>query len=131
MYKLKEYEGKLLHKYLHQVTYDYSIVNVENNGYFTIAEIQEYMSDGKSINSEYSLYIHDGKIENINGDTLCNVYGTYAADSDITFVMIDIFHGSELVSTEVSGFIYGNEEKNKELLIQQIGKLKAEFDIYL
>lgn len=127
--EVSEYEKKLLHKYLHSATYDYSIVSIENNRYFTIAEVQEFSTDGKTIESEYALYIRGGKIENSNGDTLCIVYGTYAADTDITFVMVDIYHNNEVTITEVLGFTYGNEVKNTELLLEQIGKLRAEFEV--
>lgn len=129
MYKLKEHEAKLLHKYLHSTTCDYTVVNVENNGHFTIAEVHEFLTNRKSIENEYTLYIRDGKIENVNGDTLCIVYGTYAADTDITFVMVDIYHNNEIAITEVLGFTYGNEVKNTELLLKQIGELRAEFNI--
>ena len=74
------------------------------------------MSEAKEYNSnelsEYDLYIRDGKIENINGDILCGVYGTYAATTDITFIMLDFYHDNEVERTEVLGFCYGNEENN-------------------
>lgn len=127
MYKLKEYEAKIIHKYLHLSTYDYSITNVENNGHFTIAEVQEFTSLMGTQN-EYSLYLKDGKLENTDGDTLACIYGTYAADSDITFIMFDVFHDNEVSITEVLGFVYGNETENNEVLYKYIGELRAEFD---
>lgn len=127
MYKLKEHEAKILHKYLHSATYDYSIINTENNGYYTMAEVQEFTSLMETQN-EYSLYLKDWKLENVNGDTLACIYGTYAADTDITFIMMDIFYDNEVSSTEVLGFVYGNETENKEVLYKYIGELRAEFD---
>ena len=124
--KLKEYEKKILHKYLDFSTYSYSIVGTENNGNYTIVEIQEFDPLGK-IESEYSLYIRDGKIENINGDILCGLYGTYAASTDITFIMLDFYHDNEVERTEVMGFCYGNEEENTTELFKYIGDLVADF----
>ena len=53
------------------------------------------------------------------------IYTTYAEDTDITFIMEDIWKDDELISTEVKGFYYGrpDEEATKEFY----GKLKAEF----
>lgn len=127
MYKLKEHEKKIIHKYLYNSTYDYSIISTENNGHYTIFEIQEFTSLMETQN-EYSLYLKDGKLENVNGDLLACVYGTYAASTDITFVMMDIYHDNEINSTEVLGFVYGNEEENNEVLFKFIGELKAEWN---
>ena len=55
------------------------------------------------------------------------VYGVYANTADITYIMKDTFVDGELKSTEVIGFVYGNEEENTEVLNQFSGKLKAEF----
>ena len=56
------------------------------------------------------------------------IYGAYAEEHDITFIMIDTFDGDgELKSTEVTGFVYGNEKDNLELLKKYSGKFKAEF----
>ena len=53
------------------------------------------------------------------------IYTTYAQDTDITFIMEDVWNGQELVSTEVKGFYFGEpcEENTKEFY----GGLKAEF----
>lgn len=125
--KLKEYEEKILRKYMEFSTYGYSIINAENNGYYTIVEIVEL--DSLYNEDFYSLYIRDGKIENVNGDTLCAVYGTYAASTDITFVMLDFYHDNEVERTEVIGFCYGNEEENITELFKYIGELTAEFEL--
>lgn len=124
--KLKEHEEKILHKYMDFSVYDYKIIGTENNGNYTIVEIQEF-DPLYRIENEYSLYIRDGKIENINGDTLCAVYGTYAASADITFVMLDFYHDNEVERTEVIGFCYGNEEENITELFKYIGDLVADF----
>lgn len=55
------------------------------------------------------------------------VYGVYAENADITFIMEDTFNNEELKSTEVVGFVYGNEEENMDVLNRFKGKLKAEF----
>lgn len=56
------------------------------------------------------------------------IYGTYAPDTDITFILKDTFNEEEMcVSTEVVGFVYGNEVDNEALLIREAGKLKAEY----
>lgn len=127
MYKLKEHEEKLLNKYLQDSTYNYSIVSVENNGHCTMVEIQEFKTDGITIESEYTLYISNRRIENAYGDILCGIYGAYSQNSDITFVMMDFYRCNEIESTEVVGFVYGNETKNVEMLMQSIGKLEAYF----
>ena len=57
-----------------------------------------------------------------------NIYGVYAEKQDITFIMEDTFDGDgEIKSTEVIGFVYGNEENNIEVLKEYSGNLKAEF----
>ena len=126
MYKLKDSEAKVLHKYLQDSTYSYSIVSVENNGHYTMAEIQEFKTDGKTIENEYILYISNGRIENADGDILCGIYGAYSQNSDITFVMMNFYRDNEIESTEVVGFVHGNEVKNMELLLEQIGELRTE-----
>lgn len=55
------------------------------------------------------------------------LYGVYASTADITYIMEDTFIDGEVKSTEVVGFVYGNEEDNTEILKQFTGKLKAEF----
>ena len=56
------------------------------------------------------------------------IYGAYSESSDITFVMKDYIDGDgKIISTEVVGFIYGNEVDNEEILRENIGKLKALF----
>lgn len=123
--ELKKYEEKILRKYLDFSTYGYSIVGTENNGNYTIVKIAEL--DPLYNEDFYSLYIRDGKIENINGDILCGVYGTYAASTDITFIMLDFYHDNEVERTEVMGFCYGNEEENTTELFKYIGELVADF----
>ena len=54
------------------------------------------------------------------------VYTTYAQDTDITFIMEDVYDNNKnLVTTEVKGFYYGvpNEKDTKEFY----GDLKAIF----
>lgn len=53
------------------------------------------------------------------------IYTTYAPDTDITFIMEDVWNGEELVSMEVKGFYFGepDEDGTKEFY----GGLKAEF----
>ena len=55
------------------------------------------------------------------------LYGVYASTADITYIMEDTFIDGEVKSTEVVGFVYGNEEDNTDVLKQFTGKLKAEF----
>ena len=56
------------------------------------------------------------------------IYGVYTQSHDITFIMKDTFlNENEIVSTEVIGFVHGNEENNETILKQYIGKLKAEY----
>lgn len=58
------------------------------------------------------------------------IYGVYSGDCDITFVMKDIINANgETESTEVIGFVYGNEADNPKMLGKYEGKLKAEFSI--
>lgn len=56
------------------------------------------------------------------------IYGVYANTEDITFIMKDVFEGEKWISTEVVGFVYGNEVDNPEMLQRYDGKLKAEFE---
>lgn len=54
------------------------------------------------------------------------IYTCYSPDTDITFIMEDIYNkNNELISTEVKGFYYGEttEENTKEFY----GKLKADY----
>lgn len=53
------------------------------------------------------------------------VYGVYSADNDITFVMVDVWEGNEIISTEVTGFYFG--EPSKESTKYFNGKTKAIF----
>ena len=53
------------------------------------------------------------------------IFATYAADSDITFIMRDITENGEPRSTEVVGWYYG--EPTEENTAFYIGKLKAEY----
>lgn len=55
------------------------------------------------------------------------IYGVYSDEADITFIMRDIIGEFGFESTEVVGFVYGNEADNHELLKENVGKLKAEF----
>ena len=52
------------------------------------------------------------------------VYTTYAADTDITFILVDTRTDDDL-KTEVKGFYYGKEER--ELTEKYIGHLVAEY----
>lgn len=57
-------------------------------------------------------------------------YGTYAEKHDITFIMKDIEDtNGNIKSTEVIGFVYGNEVENKSLLNSDKVRLKAEFTL--
>lgn len=59
---------------------------------------------------------------------MTSIYGAYAEKHDITFIMEDTFDSDgELVSTEVVGFVFGNEEDNEEVLKKFRGSLRAEF----
>ena len=53
------------------------------------------------------------------------IYTTYAPDTDITFILEDVWNGEELVSTEVKGFYFG--EPNDDDTQNFYGGLKAEF----
>lgn len=54
------------------------------------------------------------------------IYTTYAQDTDITFIMEDIYNkDNELISTEVKGFYYG--EPTEENTEKFYGGLKAAF----
>lgn len=56
------------------------------------------------------------------------IYGAYSASNDITFIMTDTFDDDgNILSTEVTGFIYGNEENNMVALQKFNGNIKAEF----
>ena len=58
------------------------------------------------------------------------IYGAYSQSHDITFIMKDTFtNENEIASTEVIGFVHGNEENNETVLNQYIGKLKAEYTL--
>ena len=57
-----------------------------------------------------------------------HIYGLYSEMGDITFIMSDTFdENGEIKSTEVVGFVYGNEVDNSEILDQYTGGLKAEY----
>lgn len=55
------------------------------------------------------------------------VYHTYASDSDMTFIFVDVMHLDEekWISTEVKGFYYG--EPSDELTEEYFGSLKVEY----
>lgn len=56
------------------------------------------------------------------------IYGAYAEKHDITFIMKDVYNNNnEIESTEVVGFVYGNEVNNLALLNEYNGKVRAEF----
>ena len=77
----------------------------------------------KEIPNENKIAYYDSKLS-------CRkeVYGTYAPDTDITFILEDIIENDtdKCISTEVKGFYYGKTEM--ELIKEYInGQLKAEF----
>ena len=53
------------------------------------------------------------------------IYTTYAPNTDITFIMCDTFEGTEIKSTEVVGWYYGEPDNDSTNAF--VGKLKAEF----
>ena len=57
--------------------------------------------------------------------TTTEIYTTYTPETDMTFIMKDIYKNGEIISTEVKGFYYGGatEENTEEFY----GKLKAEY----
>lgn len=58
------------------------------------------------------------------------IYGAYAEQHDITFIMRDIInYNNDVKSTEVIGFVYGNEVNNTIAMEKFSGKLKAEFTL--
>jgi len=58
------------------------------------------------------------------------IYVAYTPKHDITFILKDIIvNENEIISTEVIGFVHGNEEDNEKILHQYIGKLKAEYTL--
>lgn len=58
------------------------------------------------------------------------IYGAYAEKQDITFILEDILNNNnEVESTEVIGFVYGNEADNLATLEKYIGRLMAEFTL--
>ena len=54
------------------------------------------------------------------------IHTCYSSNTDITFIIEEVFKNNEPVSMEVKGFYFGepNEEKTKQFY----GDLKAEFD---
>lgn len=58
------------------------------------------------------------------------IYGAYAEQHDITFIMKDIVnYNNNIESTEVIGFVHGNEVNNTIALEKYSGKLKAEYTL--
>ncbi len=49
----------------------------------------------------------------------------YAQQADMTFILLETYENSEITSTEVVGFYFG--EPNDDSTQHYIGKLKAEF----
>jgi hypothetical protein len=54
-----------------------------------------------------------------------NIYQVYAKDHDVTIIFEDTYKGSELLSTELKGFYYG--EPCEKGLTTFYGETKAEF----
>lgn len=57
------------------------------------------------------------------------IYTAYSNESDMTFIMEDIYKGDNIVSTEVKGFYYG-EPKDKYTK-EYYGELKADLSAEL
>ena len=53
------------------------------------------------------------------------IYTTYSEETDMTFILKDVFMNDDAKSTEVIGFYFGTP--NDKSTIAYIGKLKAEF----
>ena len=53
------------------------------------------------------------------------IYTTYSEETDITFILLDTLKDNKVISTEVKGFYFGGEDKDKTK--QCYGKLKADF----
>lgn len=53
------------------------------------------------------------------------IYTTFAPDTDITFIMEDIYVNDECISTEIKGFYYGAADE--QATTKFYGKLKAEY----
>lgn len=53
------------------------------------------------------------------------IYTIYSKESDITFIMEDIYISETLISTEVKGFYFG--EPKDEYTKEYYGELKADF----
>jgi hypothetical protein len=54
-----------------------------------------------------------------------STHQTYSSETDMTFIVEDVYKGDTLLSTEVKGFYFG--EPNEESKSQFLGNLKAEF----
>lgn len=54
------------------------------------------------------------------------IYTTYAPDTDITFIMEDVYKDDVCISTEIKGFYYGAADE--QATAEFYGKLKAEFN---
>lgn len=54
------------------------------------------------------------------------IYQVYSKESDMTFIMEDVFEDLQCISTEVIGFYWG--KPTKEDLNEFKGKLKATFE---
>ena len=58
------------------------------------------------------------------------IYGAYSEKNDITFIMKDVKNDNGVTeTTEVIGFVYGNEVDNLIVLNQYKGRLKAVFTL--
>jgi hypothetical protein len=53
------------------------------------------------------------------------IYETYSEESDMTFIMEDVWNDGDLISTECKGFYFGIPDE--KLTKVYYGKLKAEF----
>lgn len=77
-------------------------------------------------------YCHEGTVTPVSDLEIDDtgkafiIYTTYAEDTDITFIMKDVYKSEdEVSSTECIGWYYGTEDE--ELTIMNSGKLKAIF----
>lgn len=53
------------------------------------------------------------------------IYTAYAPNTDMTFIMKDVYKDNEAIETEVIGWYYG--APNENFTIAFIGKLKADY----
>lgn len=90
------------------------------------------VSVAELINGVYTnyldLYVYGDRIENEEGDIekvfiTSHIYGTYAPDSDNTFIMRETVNEKGVpTKTELLGFVHGNVEDDKKELEAYIGK---------